>query len=325
MSHIEPGKFERIPTHLHPLFTDVDAIGTVALDELYTLLCLGIETGSKSVAVAAPTGAGKTFAIQRFAAEFGRTYLNIPVIIYNTLNFQATSVRGFFMHFLESLGHAVLSGETGKLRSRVVNFIIDLARQAGTSMVILMVDEAQNMDAEDVDFLKDVFNELQKARVRLLTFMFGELPQFSWTVEMWSDAVKARFVAHRGLLRGIRNVEDVKRILHEIDVATFSVGSNQTWTSTLFPTAYAAGFRMASQAENFFGCVTRETRGQASEIPNRAAFDSVRAFVRMHWEKDAADMRFTQKDWEDPLRWAEVAETVAIFNKNSTSNWTLKI
>lgn len=318
-------KFQRIPTHLHPLFTDVDAIGTIALDELYTILCLCIETGSKSVAVAGPTGAGKSSAIQRFSLEFKRTYVNIPVIIYNTLNFQATTVRGFFIHFLEALGHAVLSGETGKLRSRVVNFIIDLARQAGTSMVILMVDEAQNMDAEDVDFLKDVFNELQKARVRLVTFMFGELPRFSGTVESWSDSVRARFVAHRALLRSVRNVGDVQRILHEIDVATFSVGSDQTWASTLFPTAYAAGFRLASQADNFFECLTRETRGHASEIPNRPIFDSIRAFVSMHWERDAADMCFTQDDWRGPVQWAEVAEAVAVFNKNSAGNWTLSI
>jgi len=325
MLQIESKKFERIPNHLHPLFKDVDAIGTVALDELFTLLCLAIDTGSKSVAVAAPTGAGKTCAIQRLTAELGRTYPNVPVIIYNTLNFQATSVRGFFIHFLESLGHAVLSGETGRLRSRVVNFIIDLARQGGTSIVILMVDEAQVMTANDVDFLKDVFNELQKARVRLLTFMFGEMPGFPSMVETWSDSVRARFVAHKTVLRGIKNVEDVKRILHEIDIATFSVGSNQTWTSTLFPEAYAAGFRLVSQAENFFACATRETRGHASEIPTRAAFNTIRAFIAMHGDKDVADLSFTQNDWVGPVRWAEVAEAVAIFDKNSASDWTLKI
>ncbi|CAD6514395.1 AAA family ATPase [Paraburkholderia sabiae] len=325
MSHIEAAKSERIPNHLHPLFKDVDAIGTNALDELYTLLCLAIDTGSKSVVVAAPTGAGKTCAIQRLTAELGTAYPNVPVILYNTLNFQATSVRGFFIHFLESLGHAVLSGETGRLRSRVVNFIIDLARQGGTSIVILMVDEAQMMSADDVGFLKDVFNELQIARVRLLTFMFGEMPQFPHRVETWSDSVRARFVGHKTVLRGIRNVKDVERVLHEIDVATFSVGSDQTWTSTLFPAACAAGFRLASQAENFFACVTRETRGNASEIPTRATFNAIRAFVGMHGKKDAAGLTFTQTDWETAVRWAGVAEAVAVFDKNSAHDWTLRI
>ncbi|ALL70127.1 Type II secretory pathway, component ExeA,putative ATPase (plasmid) [Paraburkholderia caribensis MBA4] len=325
MSTNDIDTFKRIPNHLHPLFKDVDAIGTAALDELFTMLCLAIDTGSKSLAIAAPTGAGKTCAIQRITAELATVYPNVPVIIYNTLNFQATSVRGFFIHFLESLGHAVLSGETGRLRSRVVNFIIDLARQAGTSIVILMVDEAQVMFPEDVNFLKDVFNELQKGRVRLVTFMFGELPGFPNMVATWSDSVRARFVAHRTVLRGVKNVEDLKRILREIDIAAFSVGSDRTWTSTLFPKAYAGGFRLVSQAENFFACVTRETRGHASEIPTRAAFNAIRAFVGMHGDKDAAGLSFTQEDWVAPVRWAEVAEAVAVFNRNSTQDWALTI
>lgn len=36
-------------------------------------------------------------------------------------------------------------------------------------------------------------------------------------------------------------------------------------------------------------------------------------------------MCFTQDDWRGPVQWAEVAEAVAVFNKNSAGNWTLSI
>lgn len=315
----------RVASHLHPLFLDVDSIGTVALDELYMTFRIALETGASSVAVAAPTGTGKSRAIARLQLSFEQDYRNIPIVIYNTLNLQQPSIRGFFKHFLYTLGHEKTSGETGDLRERVVNFLVDAARQAGSSTVILMVDEAQVMKESDVFFLKDVYNELRQKRVRLLTFMFGEGPKFCNHADGWTTDVKARFVAHKATLRGMSSLADIERVLDEIDNASFSVGSDQTWTSSLFPRAWQGGFRLHGQAMPLLESITKATRGKVSQFPTREVFAAIRALIRAHWDKDAPDMSIGETAWPHAVAYAQVAEAASALSQDYERGWNLRV
>src|SRR5271167_5048279 len=85
----------RVPTHLHPLFMDVDAIGTPAIDEIYAQVRFSFEMGATSCAITAPTGTGKTRAIMKIRTALTRDFDGLCTVVYNTQSLQQASTRGF--------------------------------------------------------------------------------------------------------------------------------------------------------------------------------------------------------------------------------------
>ncbi|MBB4518556.1 ATP-binding protein [Paraburkholderia fungorum] len=329
VSYTEPqaianaGDFGRVKPWLHPLFMNVDALGTPPLDEMYTVIRLVMVTGATSCAIAAPSGTGKTFAIAKFRGALQRDYGDIPVVLYNALNLHANTIRGFFKNFLYGLGYDSAIGETGDLRQRVTNYLSDAARQSGTSTVILMVDEAQELRELDMQFLKDIFNALHNERVRLVSLLFGEAPKFYNVAASWPECIDARFAQHKCSLRGLNKQEDIVRVLREIDSAPFSIGSDDTWTSTLFPAAYAAGFRLENEAPSFANALAKATRGKSLALPTANVFAAIKACVHAHWERDAADMVIGDDAWRQAVAWGRIAKAVASLSRGEPRIWQI--
>ena len=51
-------------------------------------------------------------------------------------------------------------------------------------MALLLLDEAQSLTVEEFSFLKDVFNDLRRENIQLVTILMGQSPDLHRTVRV---------------------------------------------------------------------------------------------------------------------------------------------
>lgn len=157
----------------HPLMTGLSIIPTAQIANLCTTVHRAVITRQLGLCFTAKSGMGKTSAM-RYLATFLRGKMSQLVVFnHSCRNHKGGSVRGFFKHFLTTVGHPCLKGETGDLRDRLGKAVVDGARFSGLPVVVMLIDEAQAMDVDDFAFLKDVSNEIEDEGVSLVTVLMG--------------------------------------------------------------------------------------------------------------------------------------------------------
>lgn len=111
----------------------------------------------------------------------------------------------------------------------------------------------------DFLFLKDVYNDLDREGILLVTVMMGQDPEFSDVVtglrEQGRVDLVSRFARRRHALRLLSRKEDVASIFRQIDAAVWPPGSGQTWTQFFVPEGWTTGFRLENETNAFFDAV----------------------------------------------------------------------
>jgi nucleoside-triphosphatase THEP1 len=302
----------------HPLITGSVLLPTAPVREVATMArksCLLRESGLVFIG---KSGVGKSAALEMIENILREQFPRVAIYRHDTHNQTIPSIRAFFKHFLATVGHQNVRGETYDLRALLVNTLIDAARLHGERMILLLVDEANAMDVTDFNFLKDVYNDLAKENVKLVTILIGQDPEFSERVTKFIRMRRldliGRFAIRVVPFRGYRSIYDLEEIFKGIDDEIFPLGTGVTWTEFFFPLAYAAGFRLQNEASSFLNSIeTLKPAGLKveSEIPARQMFSAVRSFLTDLVAFDQAEMVVPEGAWEAAIRYAALTEAMA--------------
>lgn len=288
----------------HPLFTQRVLLPTTPIEELFKIVKRIIVLRETGCCFVAYSGVGKSCALDMVEAMIKIQMPNLCVVKHDTHNQQFPSIRAFFKHFLSTIKHQEKKGETYDLRERVVNWLIDEARISGLNMVLLSIDEAHAMAIQDFDFLKDVYNDLNREGVQLITILMGQDPDLRKTIDKLKHASRldliGRFAMRILPFRAYDSLADLTRILKEIDDAIFPEGSRVSWTAFYFPKAFKEGFRLANEAPALWSAIKAVApKGSAKSFsfPARQTFVAIRTFMIDNAGFDAPQIQLPSDAW----------------------------
>jgi hypothetical protein len=308
----------------HPLMTTDVLLPTSPIKELFNAIHRVVILRETGCCFTGHSGVGKSCALDVVEAMLQLRIPGLCVVKHDTHSQQVPSIRAFFKHFLTTIKHSQLRGETYDLRQRLVNWLVDEGRLSGRNMIVLLIDEAQSMTIQDFNFLKDVFNDLSKDGVQLVSILMAQSPDFTAVVnalkhERRLDLI-GRFMMRILPFRAYNCKTDLLEILQGIDKAIYPEGSGVTWTEFFFPEAFRAGFRLGSELEPFMESITANAPKACPlifDFPARQAFLAIRTFMIDNAKLDAANMQIPTKAWFDAVEYAKLADAMEMMRAST--------
>lgn len=303
----------------HPLMTRAILFPTAPIRDLYLAIRRVVVLRETGCCFTAPSGVGKSCALAVVDTMLRAQMPGLCVLRHDAQNVQVPSIRAFFKHFLHTVRHPELRGETYDLRVRLVSWLVDEGRYSGLNLVVLMIDEAQVMTIQDFNFLKDVFNELDKEGVQLITIMMAQDPDFMQVIDRLKHAGRldliARFAMRVLPFRPFNSAVDLSEVLDCIDTAIYPDGSEITWTEFFFPTAFSAGFRLKGELNPFMQAITDnapKSKPVRFNYPARQVFVAIRSFMLDNAGADSASMAIPNSAWGHAVNYAKVGEAMEL-------------
>jgi type II secretory pathway predicted ATPase ExeA len=311
---------------LHPLMTKDVLLPTKPINELFLAIRRVVAMRETGCCFTGHSGVGKSSALEVVDAMLRIKMPKLCVVHHDTHSQQMPSIRAFFKHFLTSVKHSQLKGETFDLRQRLVNWLVDEAKLSGLNLVVIFIDEAQLMTIQDFNFLKDVFNDLSKDGVQLITILMAQSPDFDSVIDTLKNERRldliGRFAMRILPFRAYNCAEDLKLILNGIDMAVFPERSGITWTEFYFPNAFGAGFRLVGQLDSFMHAITTsapKTKPMHFDFPARQTFMAIRAFMLNNAGADCAGMSVADDAWKKAVEYAKIADAMEMMRVSDRS------
>lgn len=292
----------------HPLWQD-EIILTQPLETLthqFRLCVVGRTLGSY---VAAPAGAGKSYAARHLQRDITQRFTGAPVLLLSKNNNQVTSVAGFFSEWQRTIGTDDVSGTGHELRARTERALLSIVQQSRKNYCVLIIDEAHQMEEDDFRYLKDIYNSLAATHCRLLTCLIGQSPELdiklkTLQIGQQQDLID-RFATLRLSFRGLESIGELKKILKTIDS---SVYREKTWTEFFLPSAFQSGYRLENDVEEIYSILrNNESSNKDGGYSLRRLFTLIRALLYSACFHDCSGFTMPDEVWEI-VRWQTGAD-----------------
>lgn len=301
----------------HPLFTDEVMLPTRPIDVVFMDVRRAVLLRKPGCVFEGESGIGKTFALNMVKAMLLRQLPALRIYSHDAHNHQIPSIRAFFKHFLNTVGHEEQRGETYDLRTRLVNILVDDARLSGINFIVIFIDEANAMLLSDFLFLKDVYNDLARQGVQLVTILMGQSPEIGTVINTLREEGRmdliGRFATEINPIPAFNCEEDFARVFRGIDKSEYPENSGISWPAFFLPQACASGFTLEGEATRFFNVVVKQAASRDEgtiRVPARQAFLAVREFMLNQSGKDRASMTVSDDAWDLAIRQARVADAI---------------
>ncbi|SCU77855.1 conserved hypothetical protein [Cupriavidus necator] len=262
---------------LHPLLTKEYAIYTPTIAQFGTSIQRWAADRLPGGLITGYARTGKTTAVLHWAATLLRETEGptLPVLTLSALD-RSTSPNLFWAHFLRSTGLAPWKSGDRLIRfDRAVAGLCRRALENPSRYLVLIIDEANNLNALHWQQLKDLQNELDANATRLTVISVGthELGEARSTLTLAGDShLTARFMVQQCAFRGLVDVDELRFVLEGYDQhSRWPAPDGPTYTEYFAPRDYAAGFRLADYTCAIWQAMARRLpamRGDALiEIP----------------------------------------------------------
>lgn len=304
----------------HPAFSLNTVLLTEPISELYQMVRQLVFVRETGCCFTAHSGVGKTRALMMVEHLVRQRMPELLVIRHNTWNQQVASIRAFYKHFLTAIGHPDLRGETFDLRHRLIRRLVDMARANKSPIVLLLIDEANAMRLDDFLFLKDVYNELDKDGIQLITVMMGQEPDFGNVLALLRDRGRldliSRFARRKMVFRACSTEKDFRGLFRHFDTSIYPLDSGATWVQHFLPKAWNNGFRLADQVAIFLQAVDRcaSPTSRAIGIPARQLFTVIRRYLLEQMYRERSGQRPVDTPWDDALTYALLDDALDTIN-----------
>lgn len=305
----------------HPLFEHSVILPTPPIDEIYLIVKRTILLRMIGCVFTGESGVGKTDAIERVKTMLLQQFPRLCMYTHDAHNQQISSIRAFFKHFLNTVGQKEQKGETFDLRARLVRILADDARISGMKLVVIFIDEANAMTLNDFLFLKDVFNDLAREGVQLITILMGQSPDLLHVIDdlrvRGRNDLVGRFAMQIHTVRGFNSVDDLRSILACIDKRELVDHQGVSWPAFFIPKAWNSGFRLEHEAQRFYDAISIEASGASNAnlaFPARQTFLAIRSFLLDAAPYDHEDICLPQDMWRRAVVNAKLEDAIYRMN-----------
>lgn len=309
----------------HPVESGDYVINTPPIEETFRATCRWIRNRIPGGMVTGVQRIGKTrctmFLPHLIKEEFG-TALPIYTVDCEFMSKMPEEGR-FYSHLLESVGHAdPVSGKIYAKKIRFVEHLKTTAALGGEKRIVIILDEAQNLQSEHYGWLVGITNQLDRKHIRTIFLLFGqkELEHVrSCFVAEGRRQIVGRFMVQRHHFRALESLNDVQSCLAQYDELTeYPESSEWSYTRYYFPTAFSKGWRLSHCAsaiwESFVAL--RKSSKVAFEknfyIPMQEFTRTVEFLLREYSDMDAVVLEFTAAHIERAIDESGFLEVLSI-------------
>jgi hypothetical protein len=289
----------------HPLVSKKYNIPTPAIDAIATRVAKQIRLRSPGVLLYGYPRFGKTRGIE-FVIDYIQSQSPGAVCInFRCETHKSGSEDSFFAALLLAAQHAdPLSGKIARKRVRLIEFISVRCEKAGVDWVVFFADEAQKLWNIEYEWLRDVYDLLEKRGIRMIPFLVGQpqlLQQKSALRLAHETQIILRFMVTEIRFQGLDSVQAFATCLHAYDTTAYPAGSAWTYTRFFFPHAFDAGLRLAKYAGPFWRAFQHAHRlaglPQPMEIPMEYFARAVEAALIENTLSDKPEFEFSPELW----------------------------
>lgn len=292
----------------HPLILRRYVLPTASIEELYLRIKQCFKLRVPGAIVYAMTRWGKTYAIRQIIAELRRDFPKLVAITFDCHKKKFPSETAFFSNLLRAIGHE--KAETGSAyvkRARLLNKLMEMLQASGQNVLVVFADEAQKLEIEEYEWLREVHDELERNGFRMVTFLIGQ-PQLKNRKTSLKQArqtqIVGRFMIDDIEFHGIRSAEEGATCLLGYDTATYP---NEAWSFTrfFFPQAWASGMRLVTEGaplwQQFQEAHDNSGFRTDLEVP-MTYFARTVEIALTEFGKDHPDFRFTPEIWKEAVK-----------------------
>ncbi|MCC8397481.1 ATP-binding protein [Paraburkholderia sp. MMS20-SJTR3] len=242
---------------LHPLVTGNYRLATPAIEAFYELVTRCLRYRIMGALIYGPSQVGKTRAIEYVRLLLARQYPKITTYHAQCEHKPRHAEGPFFAILLEAVGdHAPPStGTSSAKRSRLSLRIREAAARSGSNAVLMFLDEAQRLNENEYEWLRDVHDVLDRQQIKLFTFLVGQeelLAQKTALQLAGKTQIVARLMVDELAFYGIRNAQDVATCLNGYDQTAYPERTPWSFTRFYIPEALDAGYRLVSDARQLW-------------------------------------------------------------------------
>ena len=185
-------------------------------------------------------------------------------------------------------------------------YLQTLARSSLCNFVVLIIDEAQRLSANELIWLMGLQNELDDEGIRLTLVQIGShelgyVPDY--LARTGYAHVTARFFAQDAAFHGLRGVEELRYVLNGYDVdSEWPKNSGISFLQCFAPNSFSEGRRLASHASDLWDAFSdlrppELTKGKMARIPFELPMKHVAVTVESILKNLAAG-----QDWDSVLK-----------------------
>jgi hypothetical protein len=287
----------------HPLVTRDYSLYTPAIAQMVETMGHWLDDQVDGATIYGPSRFGKSSAVDNWLQSLlsERCGGHVPLVVWShTDSGGAQSVGRFYAHLLHASRHPLAKAARSPLNRQhmLIERWAALASKGGGRFLVLVIDEAQGMTQREWLWLVELHSLLEKDRIRLCVFSIASLQFFDEPVGMALSGgahVAARFMLSAEPFHGVRDIDELRFVLSGYDQGTeWPKRSGVSFTAGLAPTAWAAGFRMADQAEGLMKAMQEELPAKYEgpiEFPMKTVAQSARhALLRIAGGADPQDV-----------------------------------
>jgi hypothetical protein len=298
------------PMEDHPLVRRRYVVPTPSIDEFYERVRTCITFGNSGSMLYGHPRFGKTRAIRYVVRALELEFPKIAVLSFLVRNSRNHGESAFFSHLLQEAGHAKAhTGSNSKKRDRLKFKLIETVERSGNNLLLIFVDEAQRMDVDEYEWLRDVYDELDGAGIRVLVFLIGQpslLNQKNAFRQSQQTQIVGRFMTHEVQFRGLLSADDVATCLAGYDEACYPERSDWTYTRFFYPQAWSEGFRLVTQASTVWDAfLTAHDRARFTfevELPMKYFTQAVEIALRRHAADDSSEFGLSPALWQQAVQ-----------------------
>ncbi len=160
----------------HPLLNQTYMVPTPAIAAMYARVHQCIRRVVAGAVIYGHTRWGRTYAIRYCVRLLNLALPRAAVLTLGMPRNPSRSEALFFGMLLEAARHERSdNGSTLKRRLRLYHELAEMVERMAGNTLIVFVDEAQRLELEHYEWLRDLQDELERRALRMFTFLVGQL------------------------------------------------------------------------------------------------------------------------------------------------------
>jgi len=304
---LTPGPERDILYEQHPVVVDGAIVATSSVRNTYDIVVNAIVHRRPGTCIIGDFRVGKTKAIEKIVSELMQTFPDLPIGIVVAKSHDPYTEKTFYTDFLGDFKHGgANTGTTMDRRNRVRMVMEADSRRSKSDKYLLMVDEGQNWDEQQWHLLRDLTNDLDMGKIRVLTVTFAH-PELlnirdSLINKRRTDLI-GRFLLNPYQFTGLSSVKELRETLGAYDDGknySYPINSGISYSEFFLPKAWDSGWRLANEDEFFWSAlayIASRLNKQVGQVGMNWIGGAIRCFLFSMADKDCVGFKDSLEDW----------------------------
>jgi len=296
----------------HPVVKGHYALLTAPIIEAFDAVTEWIEGNFSGGYVFGFSRFGKTVFVESWLPALLSEHFEGRLAVFNVSckYHKAFSEAMFLSELLGASEHAYDRGLQKKNNfERLTRYYATAARNFGGNKVVLIIDEAQDMNDLHYRTICNIENELARLRFKFCTVSIGS-HEMSYRHEMAIESghihLNGRYLVRHVRFRGINSLAELAAVLESYDLCTeWPEQSGISFTRHFFPNAFDDGFRLSTCAElmwAFFSHWAPEKLKPRLEVPMEHIAKAAEYIFRRKTETAISSEGLREEDVADAIK-----------------------